>query len=67
MITQSHKRAQDMEGQKKMSIQRSSDLQLLDAPAQGVMGVKKRGPPPKPPGAVEKPKEEVHVCKCLFA
>ena len=60
MITQSHKRTQDLEGQKKMSMQRSSDLQLLGAASGGVMGVKKRGAPPKPPAAPEK--EEV-VCR----
>ena len=57
MITQSHKRTQDLEGQKKMSMQRSSDLQLLGATPGGAMGVKKRGPPPKPPAAPEKEEE----------
>ena len=59
MITQSHRRAQDLEGQKKMSMQRSSEIQLLDVGM--VMGMKKRGPPPKPPAATEKPKEEVYM------
>ena len=60
MITQSHKRTQDLEGQKKMSMQRSSDLQLLGAASGGAMGVKKRGAPPKPPAAPEKEEE---VCR----
>ena len=66
MITQSHKRAQDLEGQKKMSMQRSSEIQLLGAlQSGGVMGVKKRGVPPKPPVAAEAPTEEVCMCVCV--
>ena len=62
MISQSHNRAQDLEGQKKMSIQRSSNLQLLgSAPMGGAMG-KKRGAPPKPPSAPDK--EEKVCCVC---
>ena len=62
MISQSHNRAQDLEGLKKMSIQRSSNLQLLgSAPMGGAMG-KKRGAPPKPPSAPDK--EEKVCCVC---
>ena len=65
MITQSHNRAQDLEGQKKMSMQRSSDLQLLGGAVGGAMGAKRRGAPPKPPAttaAMEKKEKEKEVC-----
>ena len=66
MITQSHKRTQDLEGQKKMSMQRSSDLQLLGAASGGAMGVKKRGAPPKPPAAPEKEEEVCRLEHCAW-